>query len=147
MLVRSSLETEIPGGTTQCNRGRCLTFIVDNQHVIGPKGHVVVKDTFTCTSEGVVYAIECKMSGSSYVGETGRRLADRFREHQNNVLKNRTDNEIASHFNQDDHGVEDMQVCGVLSIRDIKSRKLAEQKLIARLGCFFFFLQWHECRF
>ncbi len=138
MLVRSTLQTEVAGGTTPCDRSRCLTcnHITNTTRIIGPRGYFDVKERFTCISEGVVYAIECKKCGSLYIGETGRRLADRFREHRNNVLKDRKDNEVAGHFNQDGHCVGDMQVYDVRHIRDVNSRKLAEQKIISQLGCF-----------
>ena len=42
----------------------------------------------------VVYAIHC-MKCTIYIGETGRRLGDRFREHRRYVLNNATDNEVS----------------------------------------------------
>ena len=71
-----------------------------------------------------------------YVGETGRRLADRFTEHRRDVISNKTEKEVASHFNSPGHnGTEDMSVLGLQSAHDLIKRKLLESKLIAKLGC------------
>ena len=43
--------------------------------------------------------------------------------------------EVAGHFSADDHSVDDMSISGVMYCRDIKTRKLKEQKLISKLGC------------
>ena len=71
-----------------------------------------------------MYVIECKKCGSLYVGETGRKLGDRFREHRRNVINRKIENEVASHFCRAGHCVEDMMISGVLSVRDSSKRKL-----------------------
>jgi len=87
-------------------------------------------------SSGLVYCIMCSRCGDLYVGETGRRLADRFREHRRDVINAHGDKEVALHFNQEGHrGVEDMKVMGLLLCNNLIIRKLNEQKIIARLGC------------
>ena len=64
-------------------------------------------------------------------------MAERFREHLKDVRENKEDKEVARHFNSHTHsGVEDMEVCGLLLEKGLISRKLKEQKLIARFGCF-----------
>ena len=119
------------------NVKKCVTcpYINSSSQIVGPKGVVKVKSHFSCVSEGLVYVIECKRCGSLYVGETGRKLSERFREHRRNVLNRKVENEVASHFCSNDHCVDDMSVCGVFSVRDTKRRKLEEQKLIFKLGC------------
>ena len=72
-----------------------------------------------------------------YVGETGRRLEDRFREHRLDVQDNKPEREVAAHFNQPGHvGINDMKVLGLSFSPDVKFRKLKEQKIIAKLGCY-----------
>ena len=79
--------------------------------------------------------IECGKCGMLYVGETGRKLGDRFREHRRNVMNGKTDSEVAAHFCSDDHSVNDMLVSGLFFCSETIKRKLLEQKTIARLGC------------
>ena len=94
-----------------------------------------INNKFSCISEGVVYAIECQKCGCLYVGETGRKMCERFLEHRRAVLNNKDNNEIAYHFNNNNHNVNDMAICGILYCRDTLTRKLKEQKVIAKLGC------------
>ena len=59
---------------------------------------------FTCTSESLIYCISCrKCSTAVYIGETARRLADRFREHRVDVIKKKGDVPVPHHFNSENH--------------------------------------------
>ena len=60
---------------------------------------------YTCFSKNVVYAINCRTCNKMYIGETGRRLGDRFREHLRS-----TDLPVGCHFTVPDHSVGDMLV-------------------------------------
>ena len=51
-----------------------------------------------------------QMSIDSYLGETDRRLADRFREHRKDVISKRNDLPVPDHFNQENHTLEDLKV-------------------------------------
>ena len=58
----------------------------------GPKRSIKITDHFTCTSANVICCItsfHCKKK--FYIGETGRRLGDRFREH----LRERNDKDVS----------------------------------------------------
>lgn len=139
LLVRARIPGSIEiGGTSKCNRSRCLTchHVNSDKTVVGPKGIFNVNSNFTCTSAGVVYCIVCNRCGELYVGETGRRLADRFTEHRRDVLKKSKDREVADHFNGAGHqGVADMTVLGLAYCNKVMARKLLEGKIIAKLGC------------
>jgi len=72
-----------------------------------------------------------------YIGETGRRLGDRFREHFLDVEKDDKDasKPIARHFNLPDHSMQHMAVCGVsLHQGNTQSRKTLEQKFTFQIG-------------
>ena len=72
-----------------------------------------------------------------YKGETGRRLADRFRKHLRDIEKNNTDasKPFAPHFNLPNHSHHNMTTCGLsLHHRNTESRKSLEQKSIFQLG-------------
>ena len=141
ILVRSKVTTQNPqrqtGGTSQCQRRRCLTckHINSDTCVVGPRGQFTVRERFTCESEELVYAIECKKCGDIYVGETGRKLKERFREHRLDVINKTRNKEVGDHFNGPNHSVEDMSVMGLKHETGIISRKLEEQRIIGKLGC------------
>ena len=70
-------------GTFKCARSRCKNcpFVQNADKISGPKQSVKITDRFTCTSANVIYCIICTLCKKLYIGETGRRLGDRFREH------------------------------------------------------------------
>ena len=48
---------------------------------------IKITDHFTCTSANVINCISCTLCKKVYIGETGRRLGDQFREHLRDVEK------------------------------------------------------------
>ena len=72
-----------------------------------------------------------------YIGETGQRLGDRFREHLRDVEKNDWDasKPVPRHFNLDNHSKEHMAICG-LSLHQgaTESRKNLEQRFTFQIG-------------
>ena len=65
-----------------------------------------------------------------YIGETGRRLGDRFREHLRDVEKDdkNASKPVARHFNLPNHSKQQMVVCGLsLHQGSTESRKTLEQ--------------------
>ena len=138
-LVRSALKTHEQPGTFKCARSRCKTclFIVNTSKISGPKRSVTITDRFTCTSANVIYCITCTLCNKLYIGETGRRLGDRFREHLRDVEKNDKDasKPVARHFNLPNHSKKHMAICGLsLHLGTTESRKNLEQKFIFQIG-------------
>ena len=72
-----------PAGTFPCHRSRCHTcnFTGRTTTVSNASGDVRLKGRFDCTAAGVVYVITSQRCHKLYLGETGRRLSDRFGEH------------------------------------------------------------------
>ena len=125
--------------TFTCKRTRCKTcpFISNTVKISGPHRSVKVTDHFTCIFTNVIYCISCTLCKQIYIGETGRRLADRFREHLRDAEQNNTDasKPVARHFNLPNHPHDNMTICGLsLHHGNTESRKNLEQKLIFQLG-------------
>ena len=94
-------------------------------------------DHFTCISTNVIYCITCTLCKKIYIGETGRKLTDRFREHLRDAEQNNTDasKPVARHFDLPNHSHPNMTICGLsLHKGNTESRKNLEQKLIFQLG-------------
>ena len=89
-LLKVSLPSDLQPGTFRCSRKRCNTypFVKSTTSIPGPKGLLQINDHFDCTSTNVIYCISCALCNKLYIGETGRRLGDRFREHQLDVNNN-----------------------------------------------------------
>ena len=77
------------------------------------------------------------MQKELYIGETGRRLGDRFREHVRNVEKDDKDasKPVARHSNLPNHSKQHMAFCGLsLHQGSTESHKTLEQKFIFQIG-------------
>ena len=116
-LVKGSLSTELEPGTFKCS--------------------TQITDHFDCTSRNVIYCIRCTACNQLYIGETGRRLGDRFREHLLDVKNNSQDvsKPVARHFNQPGHSHNNMKIFSLsLHQGNTESRKCTEQHLIFKIG-------------
>ena len=122
-------------GTFKCTR-RCKTcnYVSNQVNISGPNGSVDVNDHMTCISTNIIYCITCTKCGMLYIGETGKRLADRFCQHVRDVERNAS-KPVARHFNLPDHSQDNMTVCGLsLHHGDQESRRRSEGNFICQLG-------------
>ena len=141
LLVRSSLPRNLPHqspGTFPCNRTVCRTcpHVNSSSTIATPKGHVYITGHFSCIAEHVVYCLSCtKCPSIVYIGETGRRLANRFREHRRDIINGRNDLPVPAHFNQPNHTLEDMKVAVLKAgLANQEYRKKQEMRLIFKYG-------------
>jgi len=125
--------------TFKCARALCKTcpFIGNVDKISVPKRSIMITDHFTCTSANVIYWITCTFCKKLYIGETGRRLDDRFLGHLRDVEKDdqNASKPIARHFNIRNRSKQHMAVCGVSFHQgSTESRKTLEQKFTFQIG-------------
>ena len=102
-----------------------------------PKRSIGTNYHFTSISASVIYCITCIYCQKSYIGETVRRLGDRFREHHQDKKKNDKDasKPVARLLNLPNHSKQHMAVCGFyLHLGSSGSRKTLVQKFIFQIG-------------
>ena len=136
-LVYSAERSDADAGTFACRHPRCLTCRHTTSQTIlqSPKRLYTIRDRFTCQSENVVYSIICRRCGCLYIGETGRRLRERFSEHLRSVRNNSPGFPVAEHFNSVSHSLDDIMICGLKRCSgDNSRRKNQEMRLIFELG-------------
>jgi len=107
------------------------------EKISGPKRSIKITDHFTCTSANVIYCITCTLCKRLYIGDTGRRLGDRFREHLNDEEKDNKDasKPVARHFNPPNHSKQHTAVCGLsLHQGSTESPKPLEKIFIFQIG-------------
>ncbi|XP_072041120.1 uncharacterized sodium-dependent transporter YhdH-like [Amphiura filiformis] len=126
-------------GTFSCKRKRCNTcpyVSLDLTHIEGPHGTFDITSHFTCVTTNVVYVIMCTRCKKLYIGETCRRLADRFTEHLRSIRINLDGFPVARHFNHPSMcTIADIKVGGVIASRGSNQDRLAaENRLIFKLG-------------
>ena len=111
------------------------TFRKIIEKISEPKRSIKITDHFTCTSANVIYCITFTFCNKLYIGETGRRLGDRFREYVRDVERNEKDasKPVARHLNLPNHSKQHMAVCGLsLHLGSSECCKTLEQKLSSK---------------
>ena len=91
LLVHSSLPQVLQRqiGTSPCHRRNCRTcsFINSPDRITTTQRQIKISGVFTCITSQLIYWISCRRCPRVvYIGETGRRLGDRFREHRLDVI-------------------------------------------------------------
>ena len=97
---------------------RTCDFRGRTETVTSTSGSVRLKGRYDCTTASVGYVMACQRCHKLYVGETGRRLADRFGEHLRSVEGYNQNPRyqgggfpVAEHFNLLDHNkIQDTRV-------------------------------------
>ena len=109
---------------------------------VGRQRSATPAEMFDCTAAGVVYVITCQRCHKLCIGETGRRLSDRFGEHLRSVEGFKQNPRykgggfpVAEHFNLPDHNkVHDVRVSVVRQVEGgAPTRQRQERRLIVKL--------------
>ena len=83
-----------------CGNTRCLACprLTSNDYIISRSTGAVfgLARGLNCLSQGIVYALTCKLCGKQYVGQTGRTLRQRFAQHRYRLTT--TQLSLYSHF-------------------------------------------------
>lgn len=133
-LIRAKLPKEISlrrscrkkTGFTHCNRNCNMCKFSPNfaSNVISSRTNesFPILSNMNCTSKNVIYCITCtKSSGGcksrpQYIGETGRKVADRFNEHFSSIKPNSLKS-IGQHFSTNAHSSADLSIVAIEQIR------------------------------
>ena len=136
-LVHSAEKTDSDAGTFACRHPRYLTcrHTTTQTFLLSPKRLCTIRDRFTCQSVNVVYSIICRRCGSLYIGQTGRRMRERFCEHLRSIRNNSPGFPVAEHFKSASHSLNDIMICGLKRCSGDNTRlKKQEMRLIFELG-------------
>ena len=100
------------GGCFKCDKSRCDlcknylaeckdfgSFITGKSYAIRPK--------LTCDSKNVIYLISCKKCRLQYIGSTTTEFKVRFRNHKSSMITNKKTCEVAVHFNNTPHSLQE----------------------------------------
>ena len=133
---------QLPPGSFRCGRN-CVTcpYISDGltNYTFFSTGETrPIKSHLTCDTKNLIYLIQCNRCNLQYIGETKRRLKDRFNEHRRTIDKPNSKSKpttAAEHFiSSPNHSAHDMELIAiekVFSKRD-SIRKAREAFLISR---------------
>ena len=106
LLVKGKINTtpQRLGYSTNCNKPCVTCPRMNTSNTITSRNNISYKiqGKFNCQSRNTVYVMECTICKKQYVGETTQTINLRFRLHES-FIKNKRDNNIAEHFNPDNH--------------------------------------------
>lgn len=140
LLVRSKLkpigdsilQDSTTFGTFPCNRPRCKTCksVLQQPHLKINNFTFKIKSSFSCISSSLIYAISCKRCPDVvYIGQTSRKLADRFREHLKSISNN-LGTTVCNHFIRN-HDIDDIIITALCNApSDERKRLTLENKII-----------------
>ena len=103
-------KTRTQTGTKICNQGCKICKHIDPDPDININSvthHIYSK--YTCSSTDLIYLITCSKCPAFYIGETGRKLSDRIKEHLRDI-NNKNNKQIPNHFNLFDHSINHLRV-------------------------------------
>ena len=99
-------------GMKKCNKCVYCSYITTGDHVKATASnyhHQIIQEV-NCTSSNVIYLITCQKCDIQYVGETDRKMKERFAEHQGYVRNKNLSKATGEHFNLPAHKLSDMRI-------------------------------------
>ena len=115
-------------------------FLDNNTTVTGPSGRFTVRKSFSCQLTNVIYVIRCLRCANAnvlYIGETGRSIETRAKEHIADIRHHRGTT-VAEHFVKNAHSLQDfrIQVIWLVKRNNTLDRKFCESRFITKLGTY-----------
>ena len=106
---------------------QCCRMIIKENHVLNPSGTKYTLPTFKCNSKNCIYVIRCTKCKIQYVGLTTINLRMRVNNHKTTIHKNKP-SPVATHFNQDDHNINLMQIailehCPTATLQTLRTKE------------------------
>ena len=84
----------------------------------------------TSKLEAGVYKVSCSNCNKFYIGETGRSLKTRLREHRNDIKNNKSASGIVNHVNEMDHEFDFDNAAIIFPSSNVSKRHIVESSII-----------------
>ena len=145
-IIRSKIPTKnqtrpirvIPG-MKKCNNCPICPYVKEGKRVKSSATNfsVEINRKVNCQSKNVVYCITCDRCNVQYIGESERKLQEKFTEHKGYALNAKLSKATGEHYSQKGHKVSDMQVTILEKIfsSDPAFRKEREKYYIMKMNC------------
>jgi hypothetical protein len=116
----------------RCSKKICLNLVecTDTKHYASvTKDEFPILSQISCSDTHIIYSIHCRKCDQQYVGQTVRRICDRYSEHLNDILNRRTDRSVPNHFvNSPGHSIKDMIFCAFEKMHESSKALLDERE-------------------
>ena len=126
ILVHTALNKEI--------RTTFDPYFSNLKYIYNSRAGVPISQTFTLLSCNVVYAIQCRLCRSIYVGETGATIKQRLYQHIYHIQKGTNNKRLYTHFIS--HHINNFSLSGLETNArwSLGQRRAAERRWIYRLS-------------
>ena len=141
-LSSNSAKPQLPSGSFRCGRNCATCPYISHgltTYTFFSTGETrPIKSNLTCDTKNLIYIIQCNRCNLQYIGETKRRLKDRFNEHRRTIDNPNTKSKpttAAEHFlSSTNHTANDMQLIPIEKISSNRDsiRKAREAFLIQK---------------
>ena len=127
---------------TKCNAPcTACPYIMEGSTITKTRKLWEIQKNLNCNSENIVYMIECQKDNcrKRYIGQTERKLSDRFSEHRGYVNRKILSQPTGQHFNSPGHSISDMKITVIEKIKknDKSYREERETYFIALFNTFY----------
>ena len=106
-------ENESFHGLSKCNRCSVCQLVNNNVNClcsVTNKKFITQNNIMDCNTTNIIYLITCTKCKVQYIGETGRSLRERIREHVRSIKRNELNTCLVKHFNKPNHSCNDVSV-------------------------------------
>ena len=120
-LSSNSANPQLPPGSFRCGKNCATCPYISHgltTYTFFSTGETLpIKSNLTCDTKNLIYIIQCNRCNLQYIGETKRRLKDRFNEHRRTIDNPNAKSEpttAAKHFlSSPNHTANDMQLIAI----------------------------------
>ena len=144
MLVKTTFKGNTKFTSSKCKRTRCSHYsnIIEGDSFTSSQYNQSFNLQFNtdCSTSNVIYLITCKKCNMQYVGQTGQQVSRRMNNHRfdiNSFTDAAFSTLVATHFNEDDHSLDDFSFMPIDVINNGMDRLLKETYWIHKLGTVF----------
>ena len=116
-ISSNSANPQLPCGSFRCGKNCSTCPYISHgltSYTFSSTGETrSIKSNLTCDTKNLIYMIQCNRCNLQYIGETKRRLKDRFNEHRRTIDNPNTKSKpttAAGHFLSSNHTANDMQL-------------------------------------
>ena len=122
----------------KCSKCSVCPFVKEGKTVKSKATNykIDINTNVDCSTQNIIYLLNCKKCSQQYIGETKRMLKERFSEHKTYVNTNNKSKSTGIHFNEKGHRVSDMEISIIEKVfnKDPRYRKQREKFYIQKFN-------------
>ena len=94
-----------------------------------------IQQKLSCSSQNVIYLVSCTKCNLQFVGSTSTAFKVRFHNHKSNLVKNKRTCELATHFNNSEHEISQINFIIIEQIWSFMNSLHPDQLLLIMEAC------------